>query len=121
MNALAAMSNEQYALLIFRILFSVTIGFAAILGSVVAFIKASKYLWDTLMNHIRESISGTYCTPAQLTTAVAEIKLAVTDGFSAGEARFASTESRIALLEKRPVCRLQAGGDCPIDFPGGSR
>lgn len=117
-NALANMSQDQYMLLIFRIIFTVLIGLSAILASFIGLLKTAKYLWDLLMEHVRSSIKDSYCTPLQLTVAVTEIKKAVSDGFAAGEARFASTDDRIALLEKKigsiPVCRLHSSDECRV-------
>ena len=91
-HVLLSMSEEEYLLLLLKLL-----GVAAgLLASAVALFaslfKAGQFTWRLMLASLRADLAASFCTPAQLATAISEAMERVTERLDDGDERMKRIE-----------------------------
>lgn len=94
-HALLSMTEQEYLFLLIKLLGMAAGLFGAAVGFLVALYKFAKLLWSKGLESLREDLSASFCTPAQLESAIKEAMSIVSDRLDDGDARMGRTDDEI--------------------------
>lgn len=99
-HVLLSMSEQEYLLLLLKLLGMAAGLLTGAIGFMVGLYKAGQLTWRLMLASLRADLSASFCTPAQLATAIADAMKEVTERLNEGDARMSRTDEEIRLTRQ---------------------